>query len=103
MVVLDRLENEALHHLLRLIDEASSPPRPRADVTRLSRGMDGHVIVPFAVDADEPSLPLALLAARKAEQVHKQTGCRFIVAQQPSRDPEQRTYVWGEGRWETVP
>ena len=79
MVVLDQMENEALHHLLRLIDEVSTPPRPQADMTRLSRGKDGHVTVPFVVDAAEPSLSWALLAAHKAEQVHKQTGCRFIV------------------------
>lgn len=103
MIVLDRFENDALHHLLRLLKEAPLQPRAEPQIERLSRGKDGHFILPLAVDAAEPSLSLALLAAHKAEQVHKQTGCRFIVAQQPLRDPEHRTYVWGEDRWDTIP
>lgn len=103
MIVLDRLENDALHHLLRVIGEAASQPRAVAHVERLSRDKDGRIVVPFELEAAEPSIPLALLAAHKAELVYRQTGCRFVVAQRPLQDPEHHTYVWGEDRWEKMP
>lgn len=103
MVVLDQLENDAFHHLMRLLQEADVSPPVTADASRLSRAKDGRIVVPIEVEAVEPSIPLALLATHKAEQVYKQTGCRFVIAQRPVRDPQQRTYVWGDNRWEMVP
>jgi hypothetical protein len=103
MVVLDQLENDALHHLMRLLQEADVSPPVTADASRLSRAKDGRIIVPVEMEAVEPSVPLALLATHKAEQVYKQTGCRFVIAQRPLQDPEHRTYVWGEDQWGTMP
>jgi hypothetical protein len=102
MVILDRREDNALHHLLRLMDEAAVQPRVVPIVSRLSRGKDGPIVVPVELDAAEPSIPLALLLAHKAEQVYRQTGCRFLVAQRPSQDPTHGTYLWGNDRWDRL-
>lgn len=35
----------------------------------------------------------------KAEQLYKQSGCRFDFVQLLEGDPEGRSYIWAEGAW----
>jgi hypothetical protein len=46
---------------------------------------------------------LAMLMEHKAEQLYKQSGCRFVLLQQLETDPKRRSFVWGDGIWQTVP
>ena len=63
------------------------------------RGMDGLIIVPVKIQDRQPSATLAMHIGHKAEQLYKQTACRFLLAQQPAFDPERRTYIWTETGW----
>lgn len=102
MTVLDEHERRALGQFLDLMEEAAFEPRPQVDQHRIFRSSDGQIIVPVILSAQEPSLHMAMLMAKKAEQVCKQTGCRFVLAQRPEKDPRQRTYVWADEAWQTL-
>ncbi len=100
---LDDHEKEALQRFLEALREL--PPEMQAQVIeeRVSRGMDGGIIVSLTVEGAEPNLSLALSAERKAEQLYKQTGCRFQLAQRAVGDPTDLFYVWSGGTWKPVP
>jgi hypothetical protein len=102
MTVLDEHERRALSQFLDLMEEAAFEPRPQVDRQRIFRGPDGQIIVPVTLPAQEPSLHTAMLMAKKAEQVCKQTGCRFVLAQRLEKDPKGRTYVWADGAWQVL-
>lgn len=101
MTELDEQERLALDQFLHLLKEERFEPEPIPDLSRILRTAEGQIIVPVRVNAEEPSVSLALLMAHKADQVYKQTGCRFILAQQPERDPKHLLYVWAEEEWHT--
>ncbi len=100
---LDDLERAALDRLAQLMREEKNGPAPMIDEARVFRRLNGEIIVPVMIHASQPDLHLALLMARKAEQVYRQTGCRFVPVQRPDQDPEQATYLWTEGGWQTLP
>ncbi len=100
---LDDHEKEALQHFLESIREMPPEMQPQVVEERMSRGMDGGIIVFLTVQGAEPNLSLALLAERKAEQSYKQTGCRFQLAQRAVGDPTALFYVWSGGAWKPVP
>jgi hypothetical protein len=103
MAVLDEHESLALGQFLRLLAEESFEPRPEVESGRILRGPEGQIIVSVALNAEAPSLSLAMLMAEKAEHLYKQTGCRFILAQRPEKDPQKRLYLWAEGAWQSLP
>lgn len=103
MAMLDEHERLALGRFLRLLAEEPFEPRPKVEEDRILRGPDGQIIIPVALNADGPSLSLAMLMAEKAEHLYKQTGCRFVLAQRPEKDPQKRMYLWSEGAWQSVP
>ena len=101
-VPLDEHERRALMEFLRMLEEESFEPPLVAEEDRVFRGPDGQIIVPATVRAQELSVSAALLMGHKADHLYKQTGCRFVLAQRPAKDPTQRLYVWtGEG-WKSV-
>ncbi|MBM4121244.1 MAG: hypothetical protein FJ249_01450 [Nitrospira sp.] len=102
MTALDEHERLALDQFLGLMEEASFEPRPQVDQRRIFRSPDGQIIVPVTLSAQEPSLHMAMLMAKKAEQLCKQSGCRFVLAQRPEKDPKGRTYVWADEAWQTL-
>jgi hypothetical protein len=100
---LDDHEKEALRHFLEAIRELPPELQPQEIEERVSRGMDGAIIVSLTVQGAEPNLSLALLIAQKAEQLYKQTGCRFQLAQRAVGDPTALFYIWSGGTWKPVP
>jgi hypothetical protein len=99
MVPLDEHEHIALGRFLRLLEEEDLEPRPHPDAGGIVRGREGEIIVPVTINAEEPSVHVAMLMAHKAAQLYRQTGCRLVLAQCPQRDPKKATYVWTEGAW----
>ena len=103
MTTLDEHERQALDQFVTALEHEQFESRPTLDRSHLSRGTEGQIVVPVAVPSDKPDLHLAMLMARKADQLYKQTGCRFVLAQKPARDPKSHAYVWAEGVWRTFP
>ncbi|MBI4400260.1 MAG: hypothetical protein HY581_01340 [Nitrospirae bacterium] len=103
MTALDEHERRALGQLVHLMEKESFESRPTVDERHVFRGPEGQIIVPVTLDAEKPSLPLAMLMAQKAEHLYKQTGCRFVLAQCPGKDPQKRMYLWAEGTWRLLP
>ncbi len=101
MTELDEQERLALDHFLQLLEEERCEPRPNVDRRGVLRGPEGQIIVPVSIGAEKPDLHLALLMEHKAEQIYKQTGCRFVLAQRPEQDSHRRTFIWSEARWRT--
>ena len=99
---LDEHERRALSQFLRLLEEESFDPSPQVEETRILRGPEGQIVVPVVLDADERSLSLALLTAHKSEQVYKQTGCRFVLAQRLRKEPEGEYYIWAGDGWQPL-
>lgn len=100
---LDAHELAALQRFLVAIHEEPSPSNPKIDVGRVFRGVEGQIFVPATVSGKSPDVHLAMLMGHKAEQLYKQSGCRFVLVQRLESDPERRGYVWAEGAWQTVP
>lgn len=103
MITLDEQEQQALGRFVRLLEQERFEPKPAAELQRVSRGTEGQIVVPVAVPSDKPDLHIAMLMARKAAQLYKQTGCRFVLAQKPAQDPNGNTYVWADGGWRSLP
>ena len=99
---LDAHEQASLQRFVARIQEEASPSVQEVDVTRLSRGTEGQIFVPVVIAAATPNAHLAMLMEHKAEQLYKQSGCRFVLVQQLAMDPERHTYVWAEGAWKTA-
>lgn len=103
MIELDAQEEQALARFISLLEHERFEAQPAVDRHQVSRGLEGQIIVPVAVPAEKPDIHMAMLMARKAEQLYRQTGCRFVLAQQPTRDPKRGTYVWVDGAWRQLP
>jgi len=99
---LDEHERRALARFLHLLEEGAADLQPQADAARAFRGPDGHIVVPVRVSGREPNMGIALLMAQKAEQVYKQTGSRFVLAQHPIQDLSNRLYIWTGEAWKPV-
>lgn len=102
MIDLDERERAALQQFIRYLQEERFDGVPTVDEGSVVRQMDGQILVPVSLATQEPNLHLALLMARKADHVYKQTGCRFLLAQRPLQDPKQSRYVWADGAWQAV-
>jgi hypothetical protein len=100
---LDAHELASLQRFMVAIHEEPHPSDPRVDVTRVFRGLAGQIFVPVTVSGTHPDVHLAMMMGHKAEQLYKQSGCRFILVQQLETDSERRSYVWADGAWQTVP
>lgn len=101
-VPLDEHERRALTEFLRMLEEESCEPPLVAEEGRVFRGPDGQIIVPVTLQTAEPSVSLALMMEHKADHLYKQTGCRFVLAQRPAKDPTQRLYVWTGSVWQAL-
>lgn len=101
-IPLDEHERRALAQFLRLLAEEPFQTTPMVEEAHVKRGPDGQIIVPVTISGEAPSLSLALLMGHKAEHLLKQTGCRFVLAQRPDKDPEGKLYVRTEDAWHTV-
>ena len=100
---LDAEERLALGLFIRHLEAEAQhvPLAVHSDIVR--RGTDGQIIVPVTIRDRQPSAALAMLIGHKAEQLYKQTACRFLLAQQPELDPERGTYVWTDAGWTVLP
>jgi hypothetical protein len=93
-----------LQHFIASLQSLPAELRPQTiEEERVSRGMDGGIIVPVTVLGAEPNLSLALLMAQKAEQLYRQTSYRLHLAQRAVGDPTGLAYVWGQGTWRPLP
>jgi len=100
---LDAHELASLQRFMVAIHEEPHPSNPKVEVTRVFRGLEGQIFVPVMVSGEGPDAHLAMLMEHKAEQLYKQSGCRFVLLQRLEADPQRRSYVWAEGTWRTVP
>ena len=100
---LDAHELASLQRFMVAIHEESQPADPRLDVNQVFRGLEGQIFVPVTVSGEQPDTHLAMLMEHKAEQLYKQSGCRFVLVQRLESDPRRHSYVWVEGGWRTVP
>ncbi|MGE3154849.1 MAG: hypothetical protein AB7G48_20260 [Nitrospiraceae bacterium] len=100
-VVLDELEQGVYRRFVDVMRLSTITPRPSLDEAGVRRCPDGQIIVPVTMEAERPSLSLAMLMAHKSDYLYRRSGCRFILTQRPLRDPNQKAYVWN-GAWQTV-
>jgi hypothetical protein len=100
---LDEHELSALQRFIVWLRDAAYLSDPKVEMHRIFRGLEGQIFVPVTMAGAMPDAHLAMLMAHKAELLYKQSGCRFVLVQRPAGDPEGRSYVWGEGTWQTVP
>lgn len=100
---LDAHELASLQRFIAAIREESQPGNPTIDVSHIFRGLEGQIYVPVTVSGKNPDAHLAMLMEHKAEQLYKQSGCRFVLLQRLESDPHRQAYVWAEGAWRTVP
>ena len=102
MLTLDEQERQALDQFVAMLERERFDAPSAVDRSGLARGPEGQIVVPVTIQAERPDPHMAMLMARKAEQLYKQTGCRFILAQKPARDPQGRAYVWADGAWQSI-
>lgn len=100
---LDDVEASALTEFLRILGEQEFSPKPAVLEDRIHRTVEGHIVVPVALPGSKSSLSMALLMGHKADQLYKQTSCRFVLAQCPAGDPEHVMYVWKDRDWHPIP
>ena len=100
---LDAHELAALQRFMVAIHQEPHPSNPRIDVSQVFRGLEGQIFVPVTVSGTTPDVHLAMLMEHKAEQLYKQSGCRFVLLQRLGTDPQRQNYFWAEGAWKTVP
>lgn len=100
---LDEHELAALQRFIVAIHEEPFASSPRVDVTQVFRGSEGQIFVPVTVSGESPDPHLALLMSHKAEQLYKQSSCRFVLLQRIEGDPQRQSYVWDGAAWKTVP
>ncbi len=103
-IELDPAERRAFRRFVRFLEneQAAQELALVVDEQMARRGTDGQIVVPVTIQADRPSVHLAILMGHKAEQLYKQRACRFLLAQRPERDPNRPTYVWVNGGWKTL-
>ena len=99
---LDQQERRALVQFLSFVEEAGLAVKTVAEAEHVFRGSDGRIVVPVDVDAADPSLSLALFVEHKGSHLYKQTGCRFLLAQRPMKDPKQSLYHWSGTDWQEL-
>jgi hypothetical protein len=100
---LDQHELAALQRFMVALHEEPHGSNPRVDMTQVFRGLEGQIFVPVTVSGATPDAHLAMLMGHKAEQLYKQSGCRFVLLQRLEADLHRQSYVWAEGVWQTVP
>lgn len=103
MIELDELEQSALEEFLHILEVQHFEPKPTVLTGRIHRASDDQSIVPISVTGESPSHHIALLMDHKAQQIYKQTACRFVLGQCPEKDPNPKIYVWTENQWSTLP
>ena len=85
------------------MEEAGLAAKTVAEERHVFRGSDGQIIVPVDVDAEQPSLSLALFIEHKGSQLYKQTRCGCVLAQRPMKSPGRRLYHWSRRRdWQLL-
>jgi hypothetical protein len=99
MTELDQEEQLALERFVAYLEEENRQPQALWDRDRVMRSPDGQIIVVAELASVEPSATLGMIMAHKADQLYKQTGCRFLLAQQPEQDPKKQVYIWSDGRF----
>lgn len=100
---LDGSEQLAFETFLHLFEEQHFHSKPTVLTNRIHRTLDGQIIVPISLEAETPSLDIALLMGHKGEQIYKQTNCRIVLGQCPKQDPKSQIYVWADDHWATLP
>ena len=100
---LDDRELTSLQRFMAAVREESLPANPEIDLSHIFRGAEGQIFVPVTVCGKNPDAHLAMLMEHKAEQLYKQSGCRFVLVQRLEGDPERHSYVWAEGVWRKIP
>lgn len=100
-IQLDELERGVYRRFVDVLHLSTVTPRPSLDERGLRRGPDGRIIVPVTIEAERPSLSLAMLMAHKSDHLYRRSGCRLILAQRPLRDRDKKTYLW-DGTWQTL-
>ena len=99
---LDAQERLAFGQFLRCLEAESEHVKLVVNADTFRRGTDGQIIVPVTIRDSQPSAALAMLIRHKADQLYKQTACRFLLAQQPELDPKRQTYVWVDSWWKVL-
>lgn len=99
---LDPHELAALQRFVAAIQEEVRLSVQQVEVAAVFRGAEGQIFVPVVIEAATPDAHLAMLMEHKAEQLYKQSGCRFVLLQQLETDPQRDNYVWVEGTWKTA-
>lgn len=102
MVDLDPHEQIALDHFLRLFEQERFEHNPQIDRARIVRGKEGQILLPVTVSGTAPDLHLAMLMSHKADQIYKQTGCRFVLVQRPAQAPTPYFYAWVDEAWRSM-
>lgn len=100
-IVLDDLEQGVYRRFVDVLRLSTITPRPSLDEAGLRRRPEGQILVPVTMDAERPSLSLAMLMAHKSDYLYRRSGCRLILTQRPLRDPAKQVYVWN-GTWQTL-
>ena len=100
-IVMDKLERGVYRRFVDVLSLSTITPRPSLDDTGVRRCPDGQILVPVTMEAERPSLSLAMLMAHKSDYLYRHSGCRFTLTQRPLRDPDRKTYLWN-GNWQTV-
>jgi hypothetical protein len=100
---LDTHELASLQRFVAAIQEDARRSVQKVEVAAVFRGAEGQIFVPVVIAAATPDAHLTMLMERKAEQLYKQSGCRFVLLQQLETDPQRYSYVWAEGTWKTTP
>jgi hypothetical protein len=98
---MDELERGIYRHVVDAPRLSRIEPRPFLEEARLCRGSDGQILVPVTIDAERPSLSLAMLMAHKSDDPSRRGGCQLVLIQGPLRNPNQKAYVWN-GTWQTL-
>lgn len=101
-VKLDEQERLALEHFLKLLKEEQFSHHPVVERQCLARRFEGQILVRVTVKGTRPDLHMAMLTAHKAEQIYKQTGCRFLLLQKPDSYPDRRPFMWADGARRTA-
>ena len=100
-ITFDDLERGVYRRFVDVLRLSTITPRPSLDDTGVRRCPDGQILVPVTMEAERPSLSLAMLMAHKSDYLYRHSGCRFTLTQRPLRDPDRKTYLWN-GNWQTV-
>jgi hypothetical protein len=100
---LDHQELAALQRFVMAVQEGPHLHKPKVEFDQVSRGPKGQIFVPVLLSGQTPNPDLAIRMGHEAEDLYKQSGCRFVLVQQLETDPERQSFVWGDGIWQNVP